>query len=61
MYVMGNKSNYDWLMESKVQLENGMVSAHMLKRIHFKCLKYMDFLLLPQAIIIRPGVFFKLW
>lgn len=22
-YVMGNKANYDWLMESKAQLENG--------------------------------------
>lgn len=28
IYVMGNKSNYDWLMESKAQLENGIVSAH---------------------------------
>jgi len=28
IYVMGNKSNYDWLMESKAQLENGMVSTH---------------------------------
>lgn len=24
-YIMGNKSNYDWLMESKKQLENGEV------------------------------------
>ncbi len=23
IYIMGNKSNYDWLMESKKQLENG--------------------------------------
>ena len=23
IYVMGNKSNYDWLMESKAQLEKG--------------------------------------
>ena len=23
VYVMGNKANYDWLMESKAQLENG--------------------------------------
>ena len=23
VYVMGNKSNYDWLMESKEQLESG--------------------------------------
>lgn len=22
-YIMGNKANYDWLMESKAQLENG--------------------------------------
>ena len=23
VYVMGNKANYDWLMESKAQLEHG--------------------------------------
>ena len=28
VYVMGNKANYDWLMESKAQLEKGKVSAH---------------------------------
>ena len=28
VYVMGNKANYDWLMESKAQLENGKFSAH---------------------------------
>ena len=28
IYVMGNKSNYDWLMESKAQLEMGNVSTH---------------------------------
>lgn len=28
IYVMGNKANYDWLMESKAQLENGSISAH---------------------------------
>lgn len=28
IHVMGNKSNYDWLTESKTQLENGMVSMH---------------------------------
>lgn len=28
IYVLGNKSNYDWLMESKTQLENGMTSVH---------------------------------
>ena len=26
VYIMGNKSNYDWLMESKAQLEKGKVS-----------------------------------
>ena len=25
-YLMGNKANYDWLMESKEQLEKGMFS-----------------------------------
>lgn len=28
IYVVGNKSNYDWLMESKMQLENGNISIH---------------------------------
>ena len=28
IYVMGNKENYDWLMESKAQLESGKVAAH---------------------------------
>ena len=28
VYVMGNKANYDWLMESKAQLENGHCAAH---------------------------------
>lgn len=28
VYVMGNKSNYDWLMESKEQLESGKFKAH---------------------------------
>lgn len=27
VYVMGNKANYDWLMESKAQLEKGKFSA----------------------------------
>lgn len=26
IYVVGNKNNYDWLMESKAQLENGNFS-----------------------------------
>ena len=28
IYVVGNKANYDWLMESKAQLEKGSLSAH---------------------------------
>ena len=28
IYVMGNKANYDWLMESRAQLEQGDASAH---------------------------------
>ena len=28
IYVMGNKANYDWLMESKAQLEKGKFVAH---------------------------------
>ena len=28
VYVMGNKANYDWLMESKAQLEAGKSAAH---------------------------------
>ena len=30
VYVMGNKANYDWLMESKTQLENGNFASHKL-------------------------------
>ena len=26
-YIMGNKANFDWLMESKAQLERGKVSV----------------------------------
>lgn len=26
-YIMGNRTNYEWLMESKAQLENGNVSV----------------------------------
>ena len=33
IYVMGNKGNYDWLMESKAQLENGMVSIRNLPEV----------------------------
>ena len=28
IYVMGNKANYDWLMESKAQLERGQFAKH---------------------------------
>lgn len=28
IHVMGNKENYDWLMESKAQLESGKISTH---------------------------------
>ena len=27
-YIMGNKTNYDWLMESKAQLERGNIAVH---------------------------------
>lgn len=27
IHVMGNRTNYDWLMESKSQLENGNVNV----------------------------------
>ena len=27
VYVMGNKANYDWLMESKAQLEKGKFTS----------------------------------
>ena len=28
VYVMRNKANYDWLMESKAQLRNGRCATH---------------------------------
>lgn len=28
MHLMGNKANYDWLMESKAQLEAGSAAVH---------------------------------
>ncbi len=34
IYVMGNKANYDWLMESKAQLERGNMSAHTLVEVN---------------------------
>lgn len=33
IHVMGNKSNYDWLMESKEQLEKGNISTHELVEV----------------------------
>lgn len=32
-YIMGNKANFDWLMESKTQLENGNFSVHNLAEV----------------------------
>ena len=32
-YIMGNKANYDWLIESKAQLENGNITAHNLVEV----------------------------
>lgn len=33
VYVMGNKANYDWLMESKAQLERGKTTVHNLEEV----------------------------
>lgn len=33
-YIMGNKANYDWLMESKAQLEKGKVSVQNLIEVN---------------------------
>lgn len=33
IYVVGNKNNYDWLMESKAQLENGNFSIQELVEV----------------------------
>ena len=33
VYVMGNKANYDWLMDSKAQLENGKFSVKKLAEV----------------------------
>ena len=32
-YIMGNKANYDWLMESKTQLERGEVVIESLAEV----------------------------
>ena len=34
IYVMGNKANYDWLMESKAQLESGNLSIQNLIEVN---------------------------
>ena len=33
MHLMGNKANYDWLMESKKQLESGKAEVKTLKEV----------------------------
>ena len=33
IYVMGNKANYDWLMESKAQPEGKKFSSHELSEV----------------------------
>uniref|UniRef100_UPI00405699E4 type II toxin-antitoxin system Phd/YefM family antitoxin n=1 Tax=Acetatifactor sp. TaxID=1872090 RepID=UPI00405699E4 len=34
VYIMSNKANYDWLMESKAQLERGNVSVQNLVEVN---------------------------
>ena len=34
VHVMGNKANYDWLMESKVQLEKGNIVVRDLIKVN---------------------------
>lgn len=33
-YIMGNKANYDWLMQSKAQLEKGEISVQNLIEVN---------------------------
>ncbi|MBE5868918.1 MAG: prevent-host-death protein [Lachnospiraceae bacterium] len=33
VYIMGNKANYDWLMESKAQLESGNTTIQNLAEV----------------------------
>lgn len=33
IHVMGNKANYDWLMESMEQLKKGQISTHNLVEV----------------------------
>ena len=39
VYIMGNKANYDWLIESKVQLESGFLSLKTLVEMEMKALE----------------------
>ena len=34
VYIMGNKANYDWLMESKAQLESGNITVQNLVEVN---------------------------
>ena len=34
-YIIENKNNYDWIMESKAQLEKGLVQKHSLLEENF--------------------------
>lgn len=36
IHVLGNKANYDWLMESKRQLENGLASMRELSEVEYE-------------------------
>ena len=33
-HIMGSKANFDWLMESKAQLEKGNISVHNLVEVN---------------------------
>lgn len=33
LHVLGNRANYNWLMESKRQLENGIAAVHELVEV----------------------------
>ena len=39
-YIMGNRTNYEWLMESKAQLESGNVSAKNLNKACFNAIYF---------------------
>ena len=46
MHLMGNQTNYKWLMESKKQLEDGLFQIKTLSRLIFSDYKLFHFLLL---------------